>query len=496
MTTLKDLLPSNVIEHRGDLQQSVARIAFDSRHVTPGTLFVALPGANVDGSRFAADAVAKGAIAVLTQDPLPELGVPVIRAADSRRALSEVADRFFAGVSRQLSLVGITGTKGKTTTAFLVQAVMQQAFGKAFRLGTVEHDLGIRIQPARNTTPESLEIMEFLNEAFAGGVSRGVMEVSSHALKSFRVEHVTFAAAGFANLSLEHTEFHPNMEDYYRAKRRLFLELLPATAPVAVGIDDEWGRRLAAECRDAGRSVRTVSVLQPSADFFAAAVEGGSRETAFHIVAEGGTFPCRLQFPGIFNVFNALMAAALCRGLGIEWPAVTAGISRLARVPGRLEPVPNHRDLSVIVDYAHSPASLENVLRAVRPLTQKRLITVFGCGGNRSREKRPVMGKLAAELADVTIVTSDNPRKEQPEAIIAEIMAGIDPASATCRSQVKVEPDRRRAIGMAISMAQPGDIVLIAGKGHETGQTFADRTLPFDDREVAREFLLEVAVHG
>lgn len=489
MKTLQELLSGHTHESTGNLDTPVSSVTYDSRQVQPGALFVALPGANADGTTFIEDAVKRGAAAVVTQAPIDGLNVPTIRVADARRALSRLGSAFYNHPSRDVTLIGITGTKGKTTTTYLVQSILKTAMGKAFRFGTVEHDLGGTVKPAKNTTPESLDLMSFLDEAKKSGCRAGVMEVSSHALKNWRVEDLTFAVAGFSNLSMEHTEFHPTMEDYFQAKRRLFANLLPKGKTSVVNIDTDYGARLAEEIRGSGAPVLTVSLDKPGADFHARNLDITGRQSRFTLVAGEKTFSCEIQLPGHFNAGNALMAGALCAAVGIGWDDILAGLAAVKRVPGRFETIPNTRDLTVIVDYAHSPASLENVLKAVRPLTKKRVITVFGCGGNRSPDKRPVMGRISAELSDVTIVTSDNPRKEKPEEIISQILGGIDRASSRSGREVHVEADRRKAIDLAVSMATPGDIVLIAGKGHETGQTFADRVIPFDDREVARECL-------
>lgn len=489
MKRLSMLTPFPVLERSGDSDVEISGVAFDSRKVGPGFLFAAMPGSAADGATFIEDAVRRGAAAVVTQAPLAGIPVPSIRVTDARRALSAIARLFHDDPSKDLHLVGITGTKGKTTTTYLVQSILRKAFGTAFRFGTVEYDLGFAVRPAKNTTPESLDLSALLAEARAKGVRAGVMEVSSHALRSCRVEDLTFATAGFSNLSLEHTEFHPDMEDYYQAKRRLFLDLTPADRGLVIGIDDDWGRRLADECRLAGRSISTVSV-KGTADLYATNIRLSGMATEFTLVADGEERPCRIALAGEFNVFNALMAAGLARCLGIGWEMIMDGITSLDTVPGRFESIANDRGVTVIVDYAHSPAALENLLHAVRPLAVNgRVISVFGCGGNRSIEKRPVMGRLSATLADITIVTSDNPRKENPTDIISHIISGIDAVPSAQRREVHVEADRRKAIALAISIAKSGDVLLIAGKGHETGQIFADRTVPFDDRIVAKELL-------
>jgi UDP-N-acetylmuramoyl-L-alanyl-D-glutamate--2,6-diaminopimelate ligase len=489
MKTLQHLVPPETLEVTGDLGVSISGITYDSRRAGPGLLFVALTGANVDGHTFISQAVAQGAAAVLVEKPVAGLPVPVIRVPDTRKALSFMAAAFFDRPSENVTLIGVTGTKGKTTTTYLIQSILKRRHGQAFRFGTVEHDLGKIVLPAKNTTPESLDLMTLLHDAAQSGSRAGVMEVSSHALKGTRVSHLQFAAAGFTNLSLEHTEFHPNMEDYFLAKRRLFTELLPQGRRAVVNLDDAYGERLANELRAVGVPLTGISLQRPDADLRVENLQITGTRSSFTFIAEGASHPCTIALPGHFNVSNALMAAALCRAVGADWAQIIAGLQDVERVPGRFETIRNERGVTVIVDYAHSPQALENVIKAARPLAIKRVITVFGCGGNRSHEKRPVMGKIAAELSDVAIVTSDNPRREKPEDIIEMIMGGVRQVPENARAEIHVEADRRKAIGLAVALAQSGDVLLIAGKGHETGQTFADKVVPFDDREMAREFL-------
>ncbi len=529
MKRLSELLPPDVVGVAGSVEIPIRSVAFDSRACVPGSLFVALPGTNVDGASFIGKAMEQGAVAVVAEGNPPAVEVPLVRVSNARKCLSWIARQFFGDPSARATLLGITGTKGKTTTTYLVQSVLRRAFGQAWRFGTVEYDLGGAVLPAKNTTPESLELVSLMSRAMRKGVRAGVMEVSSHALKTWRVEDVTFSAAGFSNLSLEHTEFHPDMEDYFRAKARLFLELLPKNRTAVIGIDDDYGRRLAAECRRADRKTVTVSIVDPAADLFPEGIErigqtpgrprppgesgarshpwtpgtgrprppgeSGARShpwtpgTVFSIVENGTRFPCRTSLVGMFNVFNTLMAAGLCRSIGVGWEDILEGLAALESVPGRFEAIANTRGLTVVVDYAHSPEALRNLLVTIRPMTAGRVITVFGCGGNRSPQKRPIMGKFSASMSDITIITSDNPRKEDPNEIIRQILAGIPDLGRMPKGKVYSEADRRKAISMALDLARPGDSVLIAGKGHETGQTFADRTIPFDDREVARELL-------
>jgi UDP-N-acetylmuramoyl-L-alanyl-D-glutamate--2,6-diaminopimelate ligase len=469
----------------------IGHLVFDSREVQPGCLFVALTGTSNDGHEFIPEAIKRGAAAILAErDPGP-VGVPVILRPNTRRELSRLADVFYDHPSRRLKLVGITGTKGKTTITYLMQAILQRHFGPTLRLGTVEYDLGFTRRPARNTTPESAQIAAMLAEAHQHRVKAGVMEVSSHALCTYRVEDIRFAAVGFTNLSLEHTEFHSSMEEYYSAKERLFLELRRNTQPAVVMIDDDWGLRLAQACRDRWVPLVTVSLDRPEADLHAAEIGMGARGTDFVVCRGAERHRFHHHLVGRFNVRNALLAIGLARSLGIPWPVIQQGLLDVAVVPGRFETVSHAGEFLVVVDYAHSPAALENVLQTARPLTAGRLITVFGCGGNRSREKRPEMGRIAALNSDVCIITSDNPRQEDPQDIIAQIVAGIEPLPPGKRAKVSIEVDRREAIGQAIRLAGPKDTIIIAGKGHETGQTFADHTVPFDDREVAASFLHE-----
>jgi len=489
MKTLKSLLPDEIIKVTGNLDVPVFDISYDSRAVKSGTLFVALPGTNVDGHDFIPEAVAKGAVGIVCQKSCDDIGIPIVLVSDSRAALSEMAKKFFDDPARKLPIIGITGTKGKTTTTYMVQSILRKKFGKVFRFGTVEHDLGSETRPAKNTTPESLDLLALVHAAHKGGAKAGVMEVSSHALKLGRVRDLVFASAGFTNLSLEHTEFHSDMEDYYQANKRLFTDYLRPGKTCVINIDNDYGARLAEECLSAGISVFTIAFRSRKADFYASDVQMQGHGTKFMLNFRRKSIPCLIHLPGEFNVMNALMASALCRTFRIPWGEIAQGLEELKNVPGRFETIPNNLNITVIVDYAHSPAALENVLRAARPLTGRKLIAVFGCGGNRSREKRPIMGRLSVELSDIIVVTSDNPRKERPEDIISEIMNGVNSAPHRSSREIIVEPDRRKAIEIAVKAAQPGDLVLIAGKGHETGQTFADYKIPFDDRQVAREIL-------
>lgn len=487
MKTLRSILPGNIVSTTGVLDIEIAGIAFDSRYVHKGYLFCALSGHNIDGSAFIFDAIERGAAAVVTEASRKNIEVPVVKVENARKALSEMSRMFYDDPSEKLKLIGITGTKGKTTITYLTQSILRKAFGKAFRIGTVEYDMEFETIKASNTTPESQKIFSMLDQALKNGIKNGVMEVSSHAMKSWRVEDISFAVAGFTNLSLEHTEFHPDMDDYFNTKKRLFLELKKEDKPLVIGIDNDYGQKLAKELKEQGKEVYTVSVHNREADFFSTNQKMTGLCSDFDLCHGEEKFPCHINLAGEFNIFNALMAAALCKMVNADWKAITEGISSLKNVPGRFESIKNDSGINVIVDYAHSPAALETVLKTVRPITKNRVFAVFGCGGNRSQEKRPIMGKIAYDNADVVIITTDNPRKEPPDTIIEQIEAGLPEEVSSDKTIIK-ELDRKTAILKALCMAGVGDTVVIAGKGHETGQYFADRTIPFDDREVARSF--------
>jgi UDP-N-acetylmuramoyl-L-alanyl-D-glutamate--2,6-diaminopimelate ligase len=441
------------LEVVGSPAVEVRDLAYDARAVTPGILFFAVPGERVDGHDFAAVAVGAGAVGLVVERRL-DLPVPQIVVADSRAAMAPAADVFFGEPTRELEVVGVTGTSGKTTTSFLLFAILAAAGRRPGLLGTVEARIGGERRGVVRTTPEAIDLQRLFREMLDAGDRSCAMEASSHASVLHRLDRVRFAALVFTNLSHDHLDFHGDLESYFEAKRRLFFA---EPRPLAiVNIGDEHGRRLARELPDA---------VTFSADE-ASSLDG-----------------IELRLRGRFNVENALGALCAARALGIGDDAIKRGLESVRGVPGRFESVDAGQPFHVIVDYAHKPDALANVLRAARELADgKRVICVVGAGGDRDRAKRAPMGRLASELADVAIVTSDNPRSEDPEAIAAEIMAGANGAA-------EVELDRAAAIARAIGLARPGDVVLIAGKGAEQGQEFADRTVPFDDREAAKEAL-------
>ncbi|MDX6682890.1 MAG: UDP-N-acetylmuramoyl-L-alanyl-D-glutamate--2,6-diaminopimelate ligase [Solirubrobacteraceae bacterium] len=455
----------------------VAALALDNRRVQPGTVFFCVRGFTRDGHDFAADAVARGAAALVVDHPL-HLGVPEVLVADVRAAMAPAAARLHGDPTATLRTVGVTGTNGKTTTAYLLRALLEAAGHRTGLLGTVKSVVGGVDHEVARTTPEAIDLQATFAAMRAAGDTHCVMEVSSHALALCRADAIHWAAAIFTNLTQDHLDFHPTMEDYFAAKRRLFFDGRPQVA--VIDVDDPYGARLARELRGV-TPVVTFAIDAPGADLRATAVRsdfGGSTFSA-------GGLDLRSPLPGRFNVLNVLGAVATARALGVDDETIVAALPRIGRVPGRFESIDEGQEFALLVDYAHTPDSLENVLAAARPLTSGRLLCVFGCGGDRDRGKRPQMGEIAARLADHTIVTSDNPRSEDPEAIVAEVLAGIPD-----RDGVEAIVDRRAAIARAVELAAPGDVVVVAGKGHEQGQEFeGGRKLPFDDATVAREAL-------
>jgi UDP-N-acetylmuramoyl-L-alanyl-D-glutamate--2,6-diaminopimelate ligase len=458
--TLRDLMGN------GAPEIEISGLAYSSQSVTPGALFFCVPGFRVDGHDFAPDAVERGAAALVCQRPLG-LGVPEIVVDDVRAAMGPAAARFYGDPTAQLELVGITGTNGKTTTAYLIRHLMEAAGRQCGLLGTVKRVVGGVEEDVVRTTPEAIDLQHTFRRMVDGGDRACAMEVSSHALELGRVAGIRFAARIFTNLTQDHLDFHETMEAYFEAKRRLF----DAEGPAVVNLDDPYGRRIAAE-------VDCVTfAIEHEADYRAREVDFDLMGSRFVIDTPSGELALESPLPGLFNVLNVLGAVAAVRTLGVE----EISLADFGRVPGRFEPVDEGQEFGVLVDYAHTPDSLENVLRAAREVTRGRLYVVFGAGGDRDRGKRPLMGEAACRLADRVLVTSDNPRSEDPEAIIDEIMPAAGAGAVR-------EVDRRRAIAMAVDEAGPGDVVVIAGKGHEQGQEFEDgRKEPFDDVTVARE---------
>jgi UDP-N-acetylmuramoyl-L-alanyl-D-glutamate--2,6-diaminopimelate ligase len=496
LADLADLVGSVV----GDVESSrveISGVTLASGEVQPGDLYAALPGSRTHGVRYAADAMSRGAVAVLTdptgQDGATATGLPVCVVEDPRAVLGAVADRVYGEPSRRLQVLGITGTNGKTTTAYLVEAGLAAAGLGTGLIGTVQTRTRTRDAdgretvtevPSVRTTPEAPALHALLGAMADDGVSAVVMEVSSHALVLGRVGGIRFAAAGFTNLGRDHLDFHADLEDYFAAKARLFDGRADREL---VTVDDDAGRRLAALRPGAG----TVSISDAAdwrATDLAAAPGGGS---SFTLHGPGGrTWPAGLRLPGRFNVANAVLAVALLDAAGIPVETALAGLADTV-VPGRMEPVDAGQPFVAVVDYAHTPDAVATALSALRSATAGRLITVLGCGGDRDPGKRAAMGAAAAAASDVLIVTDDNPRSEDPAAIRAAMLSGVREVPDGRRAEVHEVAGRREALAAAVALARPDDTLLVAGKGHETGQEIAGTVHPFDDRDVLRELLAE-----
>jgi UDP-N-acetylmuramoyl-L-alanyl-D-glutamate--2,6-diaminopimelate ligase len=475
--------PRPVIPADAALDVPCTGVAYDSRQVKRGSVFVALPGQKADGAAFAPQAISAGAVAVVSERAAAA-GAPWIVVADARLALAHLAAEFFGHPSRQMTVVGITGTNGKTTTSYLMQAIFEAAGTRSGLMGTVTYRIGDRETTATRTTPEAPEVQDLMRQMVDAGCGACVMEVSSHALAMHRVDGIRFAAGVYTNLTRDHLDFHQDMESYFAAKRRLF-ELLPADAPAVVNVDDPRGTSLT-EIVD-----RPVTyAINRDADVTPGPLTFGLDGLTFDVRMPQGVAHVKSKLVGKPNVYNILAAAATAATLGVPIKAIEQGLQKLAGVPGRFELASAaHDDITVVVDYAHTDDALRNLLETARPLASRRLITVFGAGGDRDKTKRPLMGMVAARLSDVVVITSDNPRGEDPERIIDEVKRGAAPEMRQGNAEVLTIADRREAIVHAIDRASAGDVVLIAGKGHEKYQEIGGRVTPFDDVAVAREAL-------
>lgn len=469
----RDLAPSRLV---GDPGTDITSLAFDHRKVAPGALFFCVRGLTSDGHDFAAAAAEAGAAALVAERDL-ELDLPAIVVPDSRAAMAPAAAAFNGDPTAELKMAGITGTNGKTTTAFLLRDILEHAGVHTGLMGTVKQVVGGVEEEVERTTPEAIDLQREFRRMLDAGDDACVIEVSSHAMAMHRCDAIRFDLAIFTNLTQDHLDFHADMEDYFAAKRLLF-ESGPDVS--IVNVDDPFGRRLATDF-----DAITYSAEGQAADYTAVDLRFDAAGADFTVQSEHGDLPVHTGLPGGFNVANSLAALAGAIALGVSPDEAVAALASAGRVPGRMEPIDEGQGFAVLVDYAHTPDSVGNVLQAARELTAGRLIAVIGAGGDRDRAKRPLMGRAGSELADLTVVTSDNPRSEDPEAIIADILAGIDD-----RERVEVEADRDRAIALAVTTAEPGDTVVIAGKGHEQGQELKDgHKIPFDDRDVARSHL-------
>jgi UDP-N-acetylmuramoyl-L-alanyl-D-glutamate--2,6-diaminopimelate ligase len=479
----------------GSLDRRITSLGYDSRDAGPDSLFVAIRGHVVDGHSFIEQAIDRGAVAIVSEEPGLTQRVTHIQVPDSRDALARLAAAFYSNPSRQLRMIGITGTNGKTTTTYLVKHLLERAGQRTGLIGTVSYEIGERVLPASRTTPESLDLQSILAQCVDARCANVVMEVSSHALQLDRVDGISFRVAVFTNLTQDHLDFHRGMKEYFEAKARLLAGLRDSdgkSRTAIINVDDAYGQQLIARF---GRDVPIITFgMGARADFRASNFKIEPTGTSYQLDIKGKSFLVRLPLIGRFNIYNSLAALAVIQALGLDVRAAVLALARAPQVPGRLEAVSARRQFQVFVDYAHTDDALLNVIKTCRDLSPNRLILVFGCGGNRDKSKRPLMGAAADQNADYSIITSDNPRKEDPAQIIRDIEAGFR------SKRFETVLDRREAITRAIQLAQPRDIVLIAGKGHEKYQEFADRTIPFDDIEIATRALeenpVEMKSHG
>jgi UDP-N-acetylmuramoyl-L-alanyl-D-glutamate--2,6-diaminopimelate ligase len=476
-------------ELSGDPGLEVSEVTHDSRRVSQGALFVAIRGLASDGNQYVEAARRKGALAVVSEQAPSGEGAWV-RVGDARAALALLSAAVLGDPARSLELVGVTGTNGKTTTAYLVDSAVRAAGEKCGLVGTVEYRVGDRVAEAVRTTPESSDLQALFRQMVDAGCRRAVLEVSSHSLALERVHGLEFSVAVFTNLTRDHLDFHGDMDRYFAAKRLLFESLLREDGHAIVNLDAERADELLRASRG---TVWTYSLENPAADLVCEELSLSLDGTRLRARTPKGPLELETVLLGRFNVQNLLAATGAALALGLPPDAVRRGIAGLRGVPGRMERIDAGQPFTVLVDYAHTDDALRNLLETVRGLKPQRVITLFGCGGDRDRTKRPLMGAVAARLSDLVVLTSDNPRSEPPEAILEEIRRGIPPARA---KDTLVLPDRREAISRALELAGPGDAVVIAGKGHEPYQVLRERSVPFDDRQVAREALSRLAAGG
>ena len=489
MTFQQLLQGAEVLSQSGDA--TISSVEYDSRRVKPGALFVAMRGETSDGNKFIDKAIAAGAVAVVSDSTTeaPRPGVAWVQVPHGRRALARISANFYKRPAEKLATTGITGTNGKSTTAFLVDSILQAAGRKTALIGTIEYHVAGKVLPAPHTTPESLELNQIFQEALAHGATEAVMEVSSHALAQKRVFGVPFDVAVFSNLTRDHLDYHQTMDDYFAAKQGLFTGC--GTEPPRVTVlnaDDEYGQKLVKISKKRGSDVFTYGLA--AGDFHAKELQITSRGNRFQLITPSGMIALWSPLIGKVNVYNVIAAAAAAFARSCNAEAIANGIANMARVPGRFERVDCGQPFTVVVDYAHTDDALRNLTALAREFVTQagnkgRVITLFGCGGDRDRTKRPLMGEAAGRGSDLVILTSDNPRSEDPLAIMNDALVGLQRANA----KYKTEPDRRAGIGLAVNEARAGDIVLIAGKGHEKTQVSREGSIPFDDVEVARDVL-------
>ncbi len=475
----------------GDPEADVSGISYDSRKVKQGHIFIAFHGEKYDGHDFIADAINKGAIAIVCEKPsvsLQQSAVSLISVKDSREALAKISNNFFMRPSTKLDVIGITGTNGKTTTSYLIKSILE-SWGKTVGLiGTIQHMIKDETCSAVHTTPEALEFQELLHRMLGSGCTHVVSEVSSHALAQKRIDGTVFKACVFTNLTRDHLDFHKTMDDYFMAKERLFIELLSEDGTSVINFDDLYGRRLLSALGSRLSALRKTFTygLEAGSDIMAAEIVNSFDGLRFNILMNDKKYSVTSPLMGLPNVYNILSAAGAAASLGVPWDVILDGIKKAGTVKGRFEKVDMGQDFLAIIDYAHTEDALERLIYTARGLTKGKIITVFGCGGDRDRGKRPTMGSIATKLSDFVVITSDNPRSEDPEKIISEIEAGA------VRRNYLIEPNRKEAVKRSVMMASEGDVVLIAGKGHESYQETKGQRIKFSDREVLEEAIRQL----
>lgn len=493
---LRELLEGiDAVAVGGSLEVDVTGLYYDSREVTEGGLFIAVKGEHLDGADFTGDALERGASAVLSGGPPPadalEGGATFVTVSDPRAAMAPLAANFYGRPSEHLTTVGVTGTNGKTTAGFLIKSILEAAGLGAGLIGTISYYIKDKQYPAPRTTPEAVDFQRLLAEMLRAGLTHAVAEVSSHALSFGRVDATQFDVAVFTNLTREHLDFHHGMDEYFAAKQKLFTNLLSPKGAAVINVDDTYGRALSKLLAEKSMAPRLVGFgLDEGAGIRAVDIESTFDGLQFSIIEDG--VPHRVSSPmaGMPNVYNILSAAAAARAMGVGWQSIRAGVLALRNVSGRFERISAGQDFMLVVDYAHTPDALESLLKTARGMAEEsggRVVTVFGCGGERDRGKRPLMGAAAAALSDLVVVTSDNPRAEDPVRIIDDIMAGVKSGAGVGghTAEIRVVPDRKEAIIQAVALAKAGDAVIIAGKGHEDYQEINGVRHPFSDREAA-----------
>ncbi len=481
----------NTLDIKGSLTKNITGIQYDSRNVKEGDLFVCIQGFKTDGHTYADDAIKRGAQALIVEKnvEIPQ-GITVVKVKDSRSVLGKIASNFYNDPSSQMYLAGVTGTNGKTTTTFLIRSILSKAYPRVGLMGTIYNMIDNNICQTERTTQEAVDTIEFLNEMVNEGVKAACMEVSSHAVSLKRIEGLSFNCGVFTNLTRDHLDFHGTMDEYLKAKGGFFASLGKSKKdnPMAViNIDDEYSDKL---MRYVNTNHISYSILK-DAHVRGVNINVGLNGSSYEILYKGQRFPVNLSIHGYFNIYNSL--AAFCTGIacGLKPPLIIKGLEEVSAIPGRFESVDCGQDFVVIVDYAHTPDGLENVLKAATSFADKKVYVVFGCGGDRDRTKRPLMGKIAVNNSTFAIVTSDNPRTEDPLVIIEDIKEGLNEVGAKETKDYEVIPNRRKAIERALDMAGAGDIVMVCGKGHETYQIIGETVIEFDDRKVVRELLKE-----